>query len=140
MRDLERLERDKRRPRTPRPTLVDAKLVRLMGRPASWNGNGGRMLDDIPDGVLRQARAWMKRTAAADGGSATADRMRAQCAAIDVVLVDRAAHAPQMELLPEIEPGERGARTPTSMTPVAEILDDVMTRLTAADADDGLPF
>ena len=123
MRDLERS-----RTRAPLPTLAEARAVKLMGQPASWDGNGGKPLEHIPDGVLKKARAWFKRTAMADAGSATAVRMRAQCNAIDVVMHDRDAHKPQMELLPEID-----AR-PT-LTDA-----ELVARVQAPDENDGLPF
>lgn len=99
-------------------TLPQAKLLPLMGKPESWNNHGTKTLHECPDTVLKQARAFFT----AKLTEQASPRMAEQLAAIALVLADREAYSPQMQLAPP-----------------AESLDDYVERV-LTDADDGLPF
>lgn len=75
--------------------LAAAKALRLMGRPESWGNRGGKPLELVPDGVLKQARRFFADLLREGTKSA---RMEEQIAAIDLVLADREAHSPQQSL------------------------------------------
>jgi hypothetical protein len=75
-------------------TLAQAKAALLMGRPESWGGHGRRPLGDVPDPMLRSARAFFLRCL--KEGKST--RLEEQVMAIDVVLADREEHSPQAKL------------------------------------------
>lgn len=74
--------------------LHAARKLPLMGREESWGGHGRRPLADVPDPMLRQARAFFLRCLK-DGES---KRLEEQVMAIDVVLADREEHSPQARL------------------------------------------
>jgi hypothetical protein len=75
-------------------TLAQAKAALLMGRPESWSGHGRRPLGDVPDPMLRQARAFFLRCLT-EGKN---PRMEEQVDAINMVLADNEAHSPQQSL------------------------------------------
>lgn len=78
--------------------LAHAKNLALMGRPESWGGRGGAPLDLVPDGTLRQARAFFLRCIKEEPKGATRPRLEAQVDAINMVLWDREEHNPQVRL------------------------------------------
>jgi hypothetical protein len=74
--------------------VEDAKAMRLMGQTGVWHGNGGRALELVPDGILRQARSFFRQRNAED----PSPRLQGQIEAISMVLDDREANSPQGQL------------------------------------------
>jgi hypothetical protein len=72
--------------------LAAARALPLMGRPESWDGYGRTPLEDVPDGVLRQARSFFNRVESPNARTAE------QVAAITAVLAWREANSPQQQL------------------------------------------
>lgn len=107
-------------PAAPREmTLPQARLLPLMGKPESWDNHGTKTLNECPDKVLKQARAFFTAKVKEQANT----RMDEQITAIALVLADRDANSPQMQLA----------------APPTESLDDYVER-TLADEDDDLPF
>jgi hypothetical protein len=75
-------------------TVADAKATRLMGQTGVWHGNGGRALELVPDGVLRQARSFFSQR----NREEPSQRLQEQIEAITLVLDDREANSPQERL------------------------------------------
>lgn len=74
--------------------LAAARATKLMGQTGVWSGHGGRALEHVPDGVLRQARAFFKSRNAEE----PSPRLKEQVEAITIVLADREEHSPQERL------------------------------------------
>jgi hypothetical protein len=72
--------------------ITEARATPLMGQPTSWSGYSRAPLEEVPDGVLRQARSFFKRVDEPN------ERTKAQVRAIDLVLADREANNPQQSL------------------------------------------
>lgn len=75
-------------------TLDDAKNTLLMGNAFSWEYNGGKPLDLVPDDVLRTALKWFIQKLKEQPNS----RMEEQVIAIRLVLADHEANSPQARL------------------------------------------
>jgi hypothetical protein len=74
--------------------LSVARATKLLGKPHVWAGHGGRVLVDVPDGVLRQARRFFRDRNAEEPSA----RLVEQLEAIQLVLDDRETNSPQERL------------------------------------------
>lgn len=73
--------------------LATAQATPLMGRPESWDFNGGKPIGDVSDAILKQARSFF-----ANRIERPNERTKEQVRCIDMVLADREAHSPQTTL------------------------------------------
>lgn len=75
-------------------TLDVALKTPLMGQYGTWNGYGGKPMDLVPDGTLRQAYGFFRMK----NKENPSDRLKTQMEAIELTLEHHAATNPQVSL------------------------------------------